>query len=200
MLKSYHPLATLHLANESQLMHPPSPPEVIHQHDSALHVMLDFRYNQPVTVSANMSIDDALHELKNHNTPVLIVIDETGTVSGIITSEDIMGEKPVKLIQEGRMKRADIPVSMVMTPQKEIAAFDIEHLRHAKVGNIIQTLFHLKQHTLLVIKFDEHHTGKQIVRGLFSSSMISKQLGEDITSELSEPAQSLAELQHKLET
>lgn len=200
MLKSYHPLSTIHLAPENHYSHPPQPPEVIHLNDPALHVMLDFRYHQPVTVSPNMSIDEALQELKSHNIPVLLVIDsDDENVVGIITAEDILGEKPVKLIQEGRMRRADIPISMVMTPQNEIAAFDVEHLRHAKVGNIIQTLHLLKQHTLLVIKYDEHHPDQQMVRGLFSSSMISKQLGEDITSDLSE-AQSIAELQHKLDT
>lgn len=199
MLKSYHPLATLALAPTSKHAHPPHLPEVIHLSDTAMHVMVDFKYTPPVIVSPDASIDKALAELKAHHLPVLLVVDDAHSVVGIITSEDILGEKPVKLIQEGRIRRSEIPVSMVMTPQEEIAAFDIEHLRHAKVGNIIATLHLLKQPTILVIKFDEEHHHNQVVRGLFSASLISKQLGENITHAISE-AQSLAELQHELDT
>ncbi len=199
MLKSYHPLATLKLTPASKHAHPPHPPEVIHLSDAALHVMVDFRYIPPVTVSPDNSIDEALAELKSHNLPVLLVIDEGHHVVGIVTSEDILGEKPVKLIQEGRVRRSEIPVSSVMTPHEELAVFDVEHLRHAKVGNIIATLHLLKQPTILVIKFDDAHHNKQVVRGFFSASMISKQLGENITHAISE-AQSIAELQHELDT
>lgn len=198
MLKSYHALATLKLIPSSKHAHPPHLPEVIHLSDSATHVMVDFKYIEPVKVSSHASIDEALAELKAHTLPVLLVVDESQSVVGIITAEDILGEKPVKLIQEGRLRRSEIPVSMVMTSHEELAVFDIEHLRHAKVGNIIATLNLLKQPTILVIKFDEHHHNKQIVRGFFSASLISKQLGENITQAIKE-AQSIAELQHELD-
>lgn len=198
MLKSYHALATMKLAPSSKHAHPPHLPEVIHLSDSAAHVMVDFKYIEPVKVSPTASIDEALAELKAHTLPVLLVVDDSHSVVGIITSEDILGEKPVKLIQEGRLRRSEIPVSMVMTPHEDLAVFDIEHLRHAKVGNIIATLHLLKQPTILVIKFDEHQHNKQTVRGFFSASVISKQLGENITQAIKE-AQSIAELQHELD-
>jgi Mg2+/Co2+ transporter CorB len=132
--------------------------------------------------------------MKSCSYHVLLVVDKEGKILGLISSEDLLGEKPLKAIQERRIARADISVGMVMTPQTSVVAIDIEDLRHAKVGHLVATLHTCKQHYALAVKIDETNN-KQVVRGLFSLSLIGKQLSEDVTSDVPE-AHSIAELHH----
>jgi CBS domain containing-hemolysin-like protein len=192
MSKTFHAIPTHKLKSHCGFMHPPELPEVTHIHDSALSAMIDFKYHTPPTISAHKSLEEALTEMRIFHLPVLLVIDTEKNIIGVITSEDILGEKPVKISQEKRIPRSEIEVEMVMLSFRNAVALDIEDLTHAKVGHIIQTFRETKQHTLLVMKSDT-----QKLRGLFSASLISRQLDKDITEVMSE-AESIAELQHDL--
>lgn len=195
MTKSYSILPTQTLNQQVELLHPYEPPAVAHLNDPALHVMEDFKYTRAVTIKPQAAIDEALAEMKACDVKVLLVVED-GQVVGLISSEDILGEKPIKLMQERRLQRNELLTQMVMTPQQEIITFNIIDLRHAKVGNIIETLRSLKQHYALVIQQDET-TQSDKIRGLFSTSALSQQLSFDVTAELSE-AQSILELQKDL--
>lgn len=193
MTKIYTTLPTLTLQENVPFIHPHEPPVVAHLDDLALHVMEDLKYTRAVTIHPKASIDDAYAEMKICNVKVLLVANEA-TVIGLISAEDILGEKPIKIMQERRLQRGEITTEMVMTPQSDIAVFDMAELKHAKVGNIVETLKAIKQHYALVVQINE---GAQTVRGLFSSSRLSEQLAMDVTYDLSS-AQSISELQKDL--
>ncbi len=194
--KTYTPLPTLSLVSDKGYFHPLTLPVIAHWGDPALQVMVDFKYVVAETIGPDEAIDTALAAMKMCSYHVLLVTDKEERVLGLISSEDLLGEKPLKAIQERRLARTDISVRMVMTPQREVMAIDIEHLRHAKVGHIVATLHARKQHYALAVKLDEADQ-QQTVRGLYSLSMIGKQLGVDVTSDVPE-ARSIAELQHDL--
>jgi len=196
MSKLYTPLSIGHLDAHVSYAHPPKLSEVLHWDDPALHAMVDFKYVQADIISSEDGIDIALLAIKNCHYHVLLVVNHEDKIDGIVSAEDLLGEKPLKVIQERRIPRAEISVGMVMVPQNEIIVFNVEELRHAKVSHVVEALHAHKKHFALVIKMDEK-LEKQIVRGLFSISQISKQLGRDVSSDLSE-AQSIAELQHGL--
>lgn len=196
MPKIYLPLPTLLLQPNTSYVHAHEPPSVIHWDDLALDTMVDFKYIRPATIKSDETINTALLEMKATGFYVLLVVDSEQKIVGLISSEDLLGEKPLQAVQEKRIPRSDILVNMIMTPQSEIIALNIDELRHAKVGHIVNTLKTAQQHYALVIKIDEI-THSQTVRGLFSASMLSRQLGENVTNDLSQ-AHSLAELQHDL--
>lgn len=196
MAKIYLPLPALTLKIASSYSHPVEPPEVTHWDDPALGAMIDFKYLKAATIGPGESIETALVGVKNSIYHMLIVENKEQQILGIISAEDLLGEKPLKAIQELRLARSDIEVRVVMTPQAEILALDLEALRHAKVGHIVETLRAHKQHYALIVKIDEHDNS-QIVRGVFSASLLSKQLGEDVLSSSPEMF-SIAELQHDL--
>jgi len=175
---------------------PPALPEVTHIQDSALSVMVDFKYHTPPLISAHKSLEEAQAEMRIYHLPVLIVVDSEERMLGVVTTDDILGEKPVKISQEGRIPRSEIEVEMVMLPFKKTTAIEIDDLTHAKVGHIIQTFRETKQHVLMVVKTDPENKTR-IILGLFSASLISRQLDKDITQVMSE-AESIAELQHGL--
>lgn len=178
----------------SPVMQPMDLPEVVHMEDPALMVMIDFKLSKPPLIDPNTSIDDALDEMKISEVHQLLVADEDNNIIGIVGSEDIVGEKPIKLIQERRINRGEIMVKMIMTRAEEILAFNIEDLKHARVGNVVNTLKERRQHYALVIKIDDQ--GKFLVRGLFSTSQISKQLHMNIANGISGAA-TIAELQKR---
>lgn len=174
---------TTPLVSDNKLLFPTELPEVVHVNDSALDVMLDFNLSQPFTIKPEQLIDDAAAEMKVRNVHMLLVTTETRQIIGLISSEDILGEKPIKLSQERRLARHKIMVKMVMVPQTKILTFDMDTLHHAKVGHIINTMKKHQQHYALVVK-KSNNGAQQVVQGLFSTSQISKQLHVDITSPL----------------
>ena len=192
--KTYVAIQPIPLEADVSYLHPPSAPAIAHWDDAALQVMVDFKYVKAETIGADETIDTALAAMKSCSYHALLVIDKNDKIVGLISSEDLLGEKPLKAIQERRIARADISVRMVMTPQRELVAIDLENLRHAKVGHIVTTLHARKQHYALAVKVDEANK-QQVVRGLFSLSVITKQLGVDVVSDVPE-AHSIAELHH----
>jgi CBS domain containing-hemolysin-like protein len=196
MPKNYHPLPTMHLNAGSPYYHTGDLPELIHLEDPALSVMVDFKHTRAITIAPTAFIAEAGIEMKACSVHLLLVVDNEGRVVGLISSEDILGEKPVKITQEKHLSRAEIRVRLVMTPQEHIVAIDYETLRLAKVAHVVQTLKAAKQHYALVVETN-HGTHQQTVRGLFSLSQISKQLTVNVIDD--DPlARSLIELRHKI--
>ncbi len=180
---------------KAHVAHPLTPPEVVHLEDPALSVMTDFRQTKPPVTTPDTPIDDALNEMKISGVHLMLVIDDTENVIGLISSEDILGEKPIKLIQERRISRDNILVKMVMIPAEALVAFDIETLKIARVGSIINTLKESRlQHALVVRCESSDH--KSLVRGLISMSQISKQLHMDVRNSIRQ-AETIAELQKR---
>lgn len=196
MPKIYLPLPTLLLQPNTSYVHPHEPPSVIHWDDLALDTIVNFESISAATIKSDETINTALLKMKATGFYVLLVVDSEQKIVGLISLEDLLGEKPLQAIQERRIPRTDILVNMIMTPQNKIIALNIDELRHAKVGHIVNTLKTERQHYALVVKIDEV-THLQTVHGLFSASMLSHQLGENVTNDLSQ-AHSLAELQHDL--
>lgn len=195
----YEPLSTIKLEADNRLSQPEDLPELVHLDDHALAVMIDFKQTKPITVKAGEFIDHTLNEMKVSGVHLLIVIDDEERVVGLIGSEDLLGEKPLKVMQKRRMPRNEIRVRLIMAPQTELSALDIDELRHAKVAHIIETMRKLKSHYILVTKTvtkTNEKTELQHVVGLFASSQINKQLHMDITDSL-RAARSIAELQER---
>jgi CBS-domain-containing membrane protein len=181
-MASYVDLPTFTLPTENRLMQPEKLPELVHLDDPALFVMIDFKRVRPSYIDANERIDNALNEMKVKGVHWLLVIDQDERVIGFIASEDILGERPIKIMQQRHIARKDILVKMVMTGAEELMAIDFTYLKHAKVAHIINTLMHAQKHYALIIeKRDPDHVD---VRGLFSSSQISRQLHMDINNAL----------------
>lgn len=174
-----------------------APFELIRMDNPALDVMTDFRFVKPQTTRPDVSIDDALEMMKIAGVRLLLVIDGDEQIIGLISAKDIQGERPIKLTEETRINHADIRVEMIMTPQRDIKVLSMKSIQDAQVGHIIETMRQLDcQHILAVI--EDEATGIQRVRGLFSASQISKQLGRDIMDNMIE-AHSLYEIVHEVD-
>lgn len=191
----YENLPTLSLQNKEVCLRSQTLPELVHLEDPALSVMTDFSQTTPTTISPEETMDDALNEMKVKGVHLLLVTNSAKDIVGLISSEDLLGEKPIQIIQENRIQRSQVLVRMIMTPLDEVTAFDISVVEHARVGNIVNTLQALQTHYALVVQ-NHNATQKQTLRGLFNTSQISKQLHTNIASSITK-AQTLSELQKR---
>ncbi len=198
MNKDYATIKTLSLDSVCQYIYPPHLPEVVHLEDPVDTIMVNFSFTRPQLISDKAPIDEASDKLKNTRHHVLLVHNDNDYAVGLLSSEDTLGEKPLHIIREKKIKREHILTKMLMQPLQNLASFTLESLRHAKVGDIIKTLHELKQHNALVVKDCPNHEGQRVIYGLFALSSISKQLGKDVMSGLGE-AQSIAQLKHDLD-
>nr|VFJ98185.1 MAG: CBS domain-containing protein [Candidatus Kentron sp. H]VFJ98364.1 MAG: CBS domain-containing protein [Candidatus Kentron sp. H]VFK03477.1 MAG: CBS domain-containing protein [Candidatus Kentron sp. H] len=195
-MENYAAFSCIPLREENTFIHPPKLPEMVHLESPALDVMTDFRYVQPVTVTPDVPIDEALETMKSAGVRLLLVTEEADRVIGTVTSKMILGEEPIRIVGEERIPRARITVRMLMTPQCHVTVINIVNVRNAKVGHIVATLRHLDRKHLLVAEIDEE-AGGQHIRGLFSTSQIGRQLGVLVVPAMP-AAQTLAEIQQKL--
>ncbi len=175
----YEALNTLSLMDKQTKVRSRQVPNIVHLNDPASSVLFDFRLTPPRLIDQNESMDHALTEMKNRGIHILLVTDDNDHVVGVITTEDLLGEKPIQIMQENRFERSKIQVHMLMDPIADFIAVDSDRVQTAKVGNIINTLKSLSQHYALVVQQDEGTEVLTIV-GLFSSSHICRQLYADV--------------------
>lgn len=197
MTKSYSSIPSIPLVADITFSHPPSLPEIAHLEDAASTVMTDFHQCRALTIKPDSPLSAAAMEMKASNVHMLLVTNKENKIIGLITTEDLMGEKPLRVVMARKIKRSEVNVRMVMVEREKIVSFEINDLKHAKVGNIVETLHELKQHYALVVETNEEN--EQEVRGIFSLWDLSRRVGKDLTYDVSE-AHSLAELQHNLES
>ena len=191
----YEPLRTIQLSPRNLFLRSQQLPEIVHLDDPAFAVMTDFAQAPPRMISPHESMDGALNEMKVYGVHLLLVQETAGNIVGVIGSEDILGEQPIKIIQERRINRSQVTVKMLMSPLNKIAAFDMHTLEFAKVGHIVITLKKLRVHYALVIS-NENGNDRQTLRAIFTTSQISRQLHMDISDAIAK-AQSLSELQKR---
>jgi CBS-domain-containing membrane protein len=150
-------------------------PERVSLESSAMDVMTNLRKVGVVTVRAKTQMDRANAKMIRYGVRTLLVLDDSEKVAGLITANDILGEKPMRHLQEVGGTHSDILVSDVMTSVSELEVIRLADVMAAKVGHIVATLKAAgRQHAVVV---DEDASGNQVVCGLFSATQIARQLG-----------------------
>lgn len=154
-------------------------PAKVIEHSPAVLVMTDLRQQQAVTVEANVSIDHALQRMKTVGVRLLFVVNSDMDVIGLITSTDILGEKPLVFHRELYLRYEEIMVRDIMTPCDELEVLHMEDVLRAVVGDIVATLQNVGRRHALVLDNDKR-AARPAIRGIFSATQISKQLGRVI--------------------
>lgn len=167
-------------------------PETVRLSSPALDAMTDLRRVKAVTIAPTIPVNAALQKMIYAEVRLLLVTDADDIILGVITARDIMGEKPVNYAAESRVPRESVLVEHIMTPAEHIQVLKISDVLRANIGDIILTLKEAgRQHALVVEAavsthpLATHVTGtdvpnREIVRGIFSTSHIGRQLGIEI--------------------
>ncbi|MHB1354096.1 MAG: CBS domain-containing protein [Thiobacillus sp.] len=168
-------------------------PERVGLENPALDVMTDFRRLTAFIATPGDTIKQAEERMIRRKVRLLFVMDTLDRVAGLITSTDIQGEKPLKIVQSRGIRRDEVLVADIMTPVDRLEAVDFDDIAHARVGHVLETLkARGRQHALVI----EHTEGRQMVRGLLSLSQLCKQLG--VTVETTEVADTFLEIEQQL--
>lgn len=191
-MTKYHVLPARHLTGAIQIAHP-SPPKFVTMESAALEIMTDLRHSHVAEIDPNATMESANAYMMQRGVRSLFVLDDDHLLHGVITASDILGEKPLRFIQEQRVKHSEILVSDIMTPLDCLEAIPLEEVQHARVGDVIASLREAgRQHTLVM----EGDTDAPTICGIFSLTQIEKQLG--IAIPLTEVAKTFAAIEATL--
>lgn len=196
MSKTYTTLETEQITPEETIAEYVYLPKVIHMEDPAIDALLDFRKLRPHTFNIHDSMPDAREELAHSDLHAGLVFDDQHDLVGVISLEQILSRHTVSMIEKTRIERKDVQVNHIMTPLAAVPAINLAQLKHAKVGHVVATLQSLQCFLMIAIE-EEERFDKNVVRGVFLASHISKLLGKHIKIDPAQ-AKSVAELQQKL--
>jgi len=161
--------------------------------EPAIMAMTDFKYIKPFTIEPGAFIEFANQKMILCGVRMLIVSQDGENVLGLVTSEDLIGEKPVKYLQEHPGSRKDILVADIMTRWENIDTVLLNEVSDVCVGDIVETMKQGQKHHIVVV---DNIYGKSVIRGIFSKTQIARQVGEEI--ELDNRANNFMELEMAL--
>lgn len=181
MVKEYSELQSIYLKAGSSFVRPVQVlPERVKLGDPALSVMTDLSRVSLVTTRAKTSMDKANAKMIRYGVRMLLVLDDNEQLVGLLTATDVLGEKPMRFLQNMGGTHDDIMVRDIMSTLRELTAMRMADVQQARVGDIVVSLKKVhRQHALVV---SEGADGKQVVSGLFSITQIARQLGAQVQS------------------
>ena len=190
MTRDYSALEHQPLSHGARVASPP-PPTRLTPESPAIEAMTDLRRVAASTIATDRTIEECNALMLARGIRLLFVEDAQGRVLGVITATDLLGEKPVRFMQERGLRRHEILVSDLMTPASALEALDLQAVAHAQVGHIVATLKRAgRQHTFVT---DE---GGRRICGMFSATHIARRLGIEVSTH--EVAASFAQIEAAL--
>ena len=168
--------------------------------DPALNVLTDFTKTAAFSIRLDEQIDHALLYMKAVGVRLLFVLDDDGRLAGLVTSHDIMGEKPMLYLQSIDCNhmictRSDVLVKNIMTPVSHWEVIDYTDIEKAQISQIVAAFKATGRRHLVVIGSSEN-CPESIVRGIFSASRVEQ--ATSLQLEIVSTARSFAEIEHVL--
>jgi len=173
----YQPLRELRLSPGARYHLPdPAPVGEVKADSPALAVMTDLTKVTPITTRSLATIDEANRTMMSRAVRALFVVDDHRVILGIVTSTDIVGEKPIQFAHQRGIRHDEVVVRDIMTPAERLETMELDEVMHARVGDVVATLrVSGRQHALVVERSSS--SARQTVRGIFSITQIARQLG-----------------------
>ncbi len=157
----------------------------------AIEVMTDLRRIPAATIAHDLSLAEANHSMILRGVRLLFVTDPARRVVGVITFNDLLGEKPTRVAGERLMRHEELTVRDIMVAAEELDAVLLSDVLRSEVGHVVSTLKACgRQHALVM---EEGGDGQLSLRGIFSASQIARQMG--IPLQTTEVARTFAEIE-----
>ena len=159
--------------------------------DPAIEVMTDFTKVTAISINPCANLEQARERMISSGVHMLFVTNQYHEVMGLITVNDLTGPKPMQKLSESGGKMEELMVRDIMTPRLKLEALDFAEVQRSRVGDLLETLKRMGRQHALVVERDPG-SDKQIIRGVFSTTQLGKQLGQEVHS--SHMAGNIAEL------
>jgi CBS domain containing-hemolysin-like protein len=149
-------------------------PEHVTADSPATDSMTDLARVTAATIEPEASIARAEEHMRHAEVRLLFVMDAAHRLLGLVTLTDIKGERPLRAQRELGLAHGEVRVRDIMTPAERLETLSMHDVSAARVGDIVQTLKRTgRQHALVA----ERTIQGPVIRGIFSASRISRQLG-----------------------
>lgn len=158
-------------------------------HDPALSLLTDLHHSACVVASHRDGLDATLHLMMRAGVRMVFVSGPDGELAGMVTAEDIQGERPVVRASHHHVPHRELTLADIMTPVAQWDAVDLSEVRTAHLGDITATLH---EHGLRYLLVTQRKDGGIVLRGLFSARRLEMALNTTIEPDLH--ARSFAEL------
>lgn len=143
----------------------------------ALSVMTDLTLVRAATVQPDTSLDKTEEKMIQEGVRMLFVVEKMPCVDGIVTSSDLRGDKPMKLVSQRQVRRVELSVHDVMTKLSELDMVELEAVQRSSVADIVATMRTFGRPHLLVVEAATSTSAPRI-RGLISHTQIERQIGQ----------------------
>jgi CBS domain containing-hemolysin-like protein len=157
----------------------PKPGGAVTLESSGLEVMTDLAQVKAATVDPSISLDKAEQTMIQQGVRSLFVVSHYPCVEGLVTVTDLIGEKPMKLVNQRKIQRQELNVEDVMTKLSLLDALDYDELKAANVGHVIATFRKVRHSHLLVVQAASLN-GPARIRGVISITQLERQLGRSV--------------------
>ena len=169
----------------------PEGPDRVTLDDPAFAVMTDLRNVPAASTSPGEPIAKAHAQMIQRGVRLLFVLEAGGTLEGVITATDLLGEKPIRFMQDRGVTHNEITVADIMTPASLLEAIPVQDVAQMRVGHIVATHKAVRRQHIMVSE-----EGGRRVRGLFSAAQVARQLGLELQT--MEVAQTFADVEAAL--
>lgn len=143
----------------------------------ATSVMTDLRNIKAVTIYNDHTISQAHNLMIARAIRLLFIFNHDEQFIGVITANDILGEKPIAL----HKRHTDILVSEIMQEKNNLKALDYQSIETANIGSLIATMKKIGSQHVLVVKSNQDHKKDEVI-GLISTSQIANLVGLSLPS------------------
>jgi CBS domain-containing protein len=183
--REYHPLPIRELGVDASFRRPTqAQASRVEVESPALQVMTDLARISPATIRPPAPLAGANQFMITRGVRLLLVVDDSETVVGVITATDILGERPLVVATGRGLRRDELTVADVMTPAEQVQVVALADVEGARVGHVLEMLRRTGRQHALVVDFDSlpptplaPPARRTMVRGIFSISQIAHQLG-----------------------
>jgi CBS domain containing-hemolysin-like protein len=162
-------------------------------HDAALSLLTDLHHSPCVVASHRDGLPQTLHLMMRAGVRMVFVSGADGQLAGMVTAEDIQGERPILRASSHHVPHQDLTLADVMVPVTQWDVVDMATVRTARLGDVAATLH---EHGLRYLLVTQTKQDKTMLRGLFSAHRLSLALQTPIESDLH--SRSFAELEQVL--
>lgn len=142
----------------------------------AIEAMTDFGRVTAVAICPSSTLAEATSMMIARGVRLLLVTGAGGSVEGLVTARDTMGERPMQIAQARSGKVGELTVHDLMCPLADIDMLSLNEVMNARVVDVLDALKSLGRQHILVEDIDPA-TGTPRVRGVFSATHIGRLLG-----------------------
>lgn len=146
-------------------------PDNLTIHSAAMEVITDFSRIKPLLIPDNV-LHAALKEIfLDTNSDYALVEDKHHDIIGLLTPEDIIGQRSMIRAYEYRHPLSEQTARDLMTPLKEVPAISFAAANHARLGDVVSTMRRSVSKFLLVTE-----VGRDTLHGIFNLDKINEWL------------------------